>query len=118
MSTRLAAVHGQAALLVQYDVPIYHVSRELLAAAARTELPDDMVFDAIPFRFDALVLMLPKGTVRLPTDEDCPFLGCHEPPKDRTFPDDRGPDAGVTAEPSSWSSGVDKFHSSTLIVGL
>jgi len=55
MSTRLAAVHGQAALLVQYDVPIYHVSRELLAAAARTELPDDMVFEAIPFPFDALI---------------------------------------------------------------
>jgi hypothetical protein len=33
----LAAVHGQAALLLRYDVPIYYVSRELLAAALRTE---------------------------------------------------------------------------------
>jgi hypothetical protein len=40
------------------------VSRELLAAALRTELPDDMIFAAIPFPFDALVFMLPKGTVR------------------------------------------------------
>jgi hypothetical protein len=48
-------------------VPIYYVSRELLAAALRTELPDDMVFDAIPFPFDALVFMLPKGTVSHPT---------------------------------------------------
>jgi hypothetical protein len=32
-----------------------------LAAALRTELPDDMVFEAIPFPFDALVFMLPKG---------------------------------------------------------
>ena len=70
----LAAVHGQAALLLHYDVPTYYVSRELLAAAARTELPNDMVFEAIPFPFDALVFMLPKGSVRHPTDGDCPFL--------------------------------------------
>jgi hypothetical protein len=44
-------------------VPTYYVSRELLAAAARTELPDDIVFEAIPF--DALVFMVPKGTRRL-----------------------------------------------------
>jgi hypothetical protein len=55
-------------------VPTYYVSRELLAAAARTELPDDMVFEAIPFPSDALVFMLPKGTVRHPTEGDCPFL--------------------------------------------
>jgi hypothetical protein len=45
----LAAVHGQAALLLRYNVPTYYVSRELLTAAVRTELPDDMVFEA-PFR--------------------------------------------------------------------
>jgi hypothetical protein len=56
----LAAVHGQAALLLRYEVPSYYVSRELLTAALRTELPDDMVFEAIPFPFDALVFMLPK----------------------------------------------------------
>ena len=50
---------GQAALLLRYDVPTLYVSRELLAAALRTELPDDMVFAAIPFPFDALVFMLP-----------------------------------------------------------
>jgi hypothetical protein len=44
----LAAVHGQVALLLRYNVPTYYVSRELLAAALRTELPDDMVFAAIP----------------------------------------------------------------------
>jgi hypothetical protein len=70
----LAAVHGQAVLLLRYDVPIYYVSRELGAAAARTELPDDLVFEAIPFPFDALVFMLPKGTVRHPTEGDGPFL--------------------------------------------
>ena len=45
-------------------MPTYYVSWELLAAALRTELPDDMAFEAIPFPFDALVFMLPKGTVR------------------------------------------------------
>jgi hypothetical protein len=47
----LAADHGQAALLLRYDVPTYYVFRELPAAALRTELPDDMVFEAIPFPF-------------------------------------------------------------------
>jgi hypothetical protein len=73
----LAAVHGQAALLLRYDLPTYYVSRELLAAAVRTELQDDMVFEAIPFPFDALVFMLPKGAVRHPTDGDRPFLVVH-----------------------------------------
>ena len=65
---------GQAALLLPHDAPTYYVSRELLAAALRTELPDDMVFQAIPSPFDALVFMLPKRTVRHPTEGDCPFL--------------------------------------------
>lgn len=56
MQSGTPAVHGQAALLLRHDVPSYYVSRELLAAALRTELPDDMVFDAIPFPFDALVV--------------------------------------------------------------
>jgi hypothetical protein len=67
-------VHGQAALLLRYDVTTYYVSRELLAAALRTELLDDMIFEAIPFPLDALVFMLPKGTVRHPTEGDCSFL--------------------------------------------
>jgi hypothetical protein len=70
----LAAVQGQAALLLHYDVPNYYLSRELLAAALRTELPDNMVFAPIPFPYDALAFRLPKGTVRHPTDGDCPFL--------------------------------------------
>ena len=39
-----------------------------------TEPPDDMVFESIPFPFDALVFMLPKDTVRHPTEGDCSFL--------------------------------------------
>jgi hypothetical protein len=70
----LAAVHGQAALLLRYDLPTYYVSRELLVAAVRTELQDDMVFESIPFPLDALVFMLSKGPVRHPTVGNCPFL--------------------------------------------
>jgi hypothetical protein len=33
-----------------------------------------MVFEAIPFPFDALVFMLPKGAVRHLTESDCPFV--------------------------------------------
>ena|SRR6516164_4139179 len=53
----LAAVHDRATLLLRYDVPTYYISPELIAAAVRTEPPDDMVFEAIPFPFDALVFM-------------------------------------------------------------
>jgi hypothetical protein len=70
----LVAVQGQAGLLLKYDAPTYFVSRELLAAALRTELPDDMVFDAIPFPFPAMVFMLPRGVLRHPSEGDCPFL--------------------------------------------
>ena len=81
----LAAVHGQAALLLRYDVPTSYVSREIVAAALRTELPDDIVFEAIPFPFDALVFMLPKGTLRHPTEGDCPFLVLSRTAKDRLY---------------------------------
>jgi hypothetical protein len=81
----LAAVHGQAALLLRYDVPTYYVSRELLAGALRTELPDDVVFEAIPFPFDAVVFMLPKGAVCHPTEGDCPFLVLSRTTKDQNY---------------------------------
>ena len=95
----LAAAHGQAALLLRYDMPIYYVSQELLAAALRTELPDDLVFEAIPFPFDALIIMLPKGPVRHPTDGDCPFLVLSRTTKGQhlSLPIP-GPDSKVTAE--------------------
>ena len=82
----LATVHGQAALLPRYDVPTYYVSRELLAAVLRIELPDDLIFEAIPFPVDALVFMLPKGTVRHPSDGDCPFLVLSRTPRRQNRP--------------------------------
>jgi hypothetical protein len=95
----LAAVHGQAALLLRYDAPTYYISRELLAAALRTELPDDMLFEVIPFPFDALVFMLPKGTVRHPNEGDCPFLVLSRTSKGQTLSlPIEGLDFGVAAE--------------------
>jgi hypothetical protein len=80
-------------------VPTYYVSRELLAAALRTELPDDLVFEAIPFPFNALVFMLPKGTVRHPTEGDCPFLVLSRTSKGQTLSlPIPGLDFNVTAE--------------------
>jgi hypothetical protein len=70
-------------LLLHYGVPTYYVSQALLAAAVRTELPDDMVFEAVPFAFDALVFMLPKGTVRHPTDGIVRSSSSRELPKGR-----------------------------------
>src|SRR5260370_29672315 len=44
-------ISAQTALLIRHDVPTYHVSRELVAAALRTQLPDDLVLETIPFPF-------------------------------------------------------------------
>ena len=60
--------------LLQYDVPTFYVSKELLAAASRTDLPGELHLDAIPFPFPALVFMLPKGTIRHPIEGDCPYV--------------------------------------------
>ncbi len=80
-------------------MPTCYVSRELLAAALRTELPDDMVFEAIPFPFDALTFMLPKGTVRHPTEGDCPFLVLSRTTKGQALSlPIQGLDFSVTAE--------------------
>jgi hypothetical protein len=48
-----ATVEGQMGHLLQYDVPTFYVSKELLAAASRTDLPGELHLDAIPFPFPA-----------------------------------------------------------------
>jgi hypothetical protein len=44
-----------------------------------------MTFEAIPFPFDALVFMLPRGRVRHPTEGDCPFLVLSRTSKGQTL---------------------------------
>src|ERR1700746_2280699 len=48
-------LEGQLGQLLQFAVPTFFVSKELLEAAARTDLPGDLLLDAIPFPFPALV---------------------------------------------------------------
>ena len=58
-----------------------------------------MVFEAIPFPFDAIVFMLPKGTVRHPTKGDCPLLVFSRTRKGQALSlPIRGLDFSVTAE--------------------
>jgi hypothetical protein len=67
-------VEAQMGHLLEYEVPTFCVSKELLAAAARTDLPGELLLDAVPFPFPALVFMLPKGTIRHPIGGDCPYV--------------------------------------------
>jgi len=67
-------VEAQMGHLLEYGVPTFYVSKELLAAAARTDLPAELLLDAVPFPFPALVFMLPKGTIRHPIEGDCPYV--------------------------------------------
>ena len=60
--------------LLEYEIPTFYVSKELLAAAARTDLPAELLLDAVPFPFPALVFMLPKGTIRHPIEGDCSYI--------------------------------------------
>ena len=69
-----SAAEGQGAHLLKFEVPTYYVSEELIAAAARTDLPTDIFLDALPFPFPALVFMFPKGTIRHAVHGECPYL--------------------------------------------
>jgi hypothetical protein len=73
-NSTFVAVEGQMAHLLQFDVPTFYVSSELIFAAARTDLPTDMLLEAVPFPFEALVFMFPKGTIHHPSQGDCPYV--------------------------------------------
>lgn len=78
-------VEAQMSHLIEYDVPTFYVSKELLAAATRTELPMDIGLDAIPFPFPAVVFMFPRNTVRHITAGDCPFITVSKQDKGQVF---------------------------------
>jgi hypothetical protein len=77
---------GQTGHLLQFDVLTFYVSKELLAAAARTDLPTDIFMDALPFPFPASVFMLPKATIRHPTEGECPYIVVSRVRKGQIFP--------------------------------
>jgi hypothetical protein len=74
--TTFAVVESQTGHLLQFDVPTFYVSTELLAVAARTDLPTDIFLDAVPFPFPASLFMFPKGTICHPTEGECPLHSC------------------------------------------
>jgi hypothetical protein len=73
LNLAFGSVETQMGQLLEYEVPTFFVSKELLAAAARTDLPADLFLDELPFPLPALVFMLPKGTIRHPREGDCPY---------------------------------------------
>jgi hypothetical protein len=80
-----AAVEGHAAQLLPFEVPTFYVSKELLSAAARTDLPTDIFLDAVPFPFPALLFMFPKETIRHPDHGECPYLAVSRAEKGQVF---------------------------------
>jgi hypothetical protein len=79
-------VECQTGHLLQFDVPTFYVSKELLATSARTDLPDNTFLDAVPFPFPASVFMFPKGTIRHPSEGECPYIVVSRVAKGQVFP--------------------------------
>jgi hypothetical protein len=67
-------VQAQCSHLLEFDVPTFYVSKELLAAAARTDLPTDLLLEALPFPFPTLVFMFPKGTICHRNEGECHYI--------------------------------------------
>ena len=78
-------VECQTGHLLQFDVPTFYVSKELLAASARTDLLDNTFLDAVTFPFPASVFMFPKGTIRHPSEGECPYIVVSRVAKGQVF---------------------------------
>ena len=80
-----AAVEGQTGQLLEFDVPTFYISKELLGAATRTDLPAEILLDAVPFPFPACVFMFPKGSIRHPSEGECPYIVVSRVGKNQVF---------------------------------
>jgi hypothetical protein len=69
-----AMAQAQAATALRFNNPAFFVSREILNAALRTDLPSDLVLEAIPFPFPAIIFVLPTGSVRHESEGDVPYI--------------------------------------------
>jgi len=69
-----ATLESQMGQLLEFDVPTFYVSKEVLLAALRTDVQVDLLVDSILFPFPALVFMLPRNSIRHPTEGECPFI--------------------------------------------
>jgi hypothetical protein len=68
------AIQSRMSVLLKFDVPTFYVSKDFLLAALRTELPQDMLLEGIPFPFAGTVFMFPKGLVCHQEEGDCPYI--------------------------------------------
>jgi hypothetical protein len=79
------AVEGQTGQLLDFDVPTFYVSKELMGAAVRTGLPAEILLDVVPFPFPACVFMFPKGSIRHPSEGECPYIVVSRVAKNQVF---------------------------------
>lgn len=70
MRNYLAAEH----LLHEFDYPTFYVSEPLLAALLHTHPPKDLTWESVPMPFQALIIMLPRNTIREPDGKNVDFL--------------------------------------------
>jgi hypothetical protein len=80
-----AAVEGQTGQLLEFDVPTFYVWKELMGAAVRTALPAEILLDGVPFPFPACVFMFPKGSIRHPSEGECPYIVVSRVAKNQVF---------------------------------
>lgn len=59
--------------LVEKTVPTYFVSRAIMEALTKTDLPKDFSLQEMPWPLDAMLFMLPEGALRSP-DGDISFI--------------------------------------------
>jgi hypothetical protein len=99
---------------VQFETPTFFVTRELTAAALRTELPADLVLNQVRWPISAMLFMLPRGSVRHETEGDCPFVLVSNCPEILKFDDSRtirlGKPRIVVATVMPNSSPVQLYH--------
>jgi hypothetical protein len=80
-----AAVEGQTGQLLEFDVPTFYVFKELMGVALRTDLPGEILLDAVPVSFPAWVVMFPMGSIRHPSEGECPYRVVSRVAKNQVF---------------------------------
>jgi hypothetical protein len=101
-----------------YGVPIYYIAPGLVEAALRTDLSPELRLTDIHWPFPALLLMLPRGSLRHPVEGDVPFIGlCRVPDPNLPATADYQPAiTSVTLMPEAPT--MPFYHSTQNITGL
>jgi hypothetical protein len=60
--------------LLHQAVPTYFVDKSILQAILETDPPEDTALDSLEWPMEALLFVLPKGTLVSLEDGDCPYL--------------------------------------------